>query len=314
MGKEAMDHDDEGIIASPRRETLLAAYAQCRHLAQRTARNFYYSFLVLPRPKRWAMCALYTFLRGADDIGDGLAPVEQRRRELDGWRRRLDDVVAGRSAEELWWVALEDTIRRYSIPVERLHEVIDGVASDLDTFRYRTFGDLYGYCYRVASAVGLACLPIWGARDPRAQQPAEACGIAFQLTNVLRDLVEDYGRGRIYLPQEDLDRFGVTEPMLARREPTPEFQSLMRFEIDRACSYYRTSVALADYLPATGRAILSVMYGVYGGLLERIAERPEGVLEGRVSIPKSRKIACVVRALPVRYLGSPMPIPSVART
>ncbi len=296
-----------------RGDPLTLAYAQCRQLAQRTARNFYYSFLVLPQPKRSAMCALYAFLRGADDIGDSSAPVDQRRRDLIDWRSRLEDVVAGKSPDELWWMALADTIKRYAIPVDCLHEVVDGVASDLDTFRYQTFEDLYGYCYRVASAVGLACIPIWGASDPRAQKPAEACGIAFQLTNVLRDLVEDYGRGRIYLPQEDLDRFGVTESMLAHRQRTPQFDALMFFEIQRARDYYRTSLDLAQYLPATGRAILSVMYGVYGGLLETIAHRPQSVLEGRVSLSSHRKIACVLRALPVRYLGQAMPIPSVAR-
>jgi phytoene synthase len=289
------------------------AYKQCRQVAQQTARNFYYSFLVLPRPKRSAMCALYAFLRGADDIGDSFAPIEDRRRALHDWRSQLEDVLAGRSPQDLWWIALADTIKRYAIPVERLHEVVDGVASDLDTFRYRTFADLYGYCYRVASAVGLACLPIWGASDPRATAPAEACGIAFQLTNVLRDLVEDYDRGRIYLPQEDLDRFGVTDAMIARRQPTDELNQLLQFEIDRARSYYRTSLDLTEYLPATGRAILSVMYGVYGGLLGKIADRPMGVLEGRISLPATEKIGYVLRALPIRYLGQSMPIPAVAR-
>jgi 15-cis-phytoene synthase len=294
-------------------DRLALSYRQCRQLAQQTARNFYYSFMVLPRPKRSAMCALYAFMRGTDDIGDSVAPIEQRRQALRDWRCQLEEALAGRMPPDLWWMALVDTIRQYAIPVERLHEVIDGVTSDLDTCRYATFQDLYGYCYRVASAVGLACLPIWGASDPRAAQPAVACGIAFQLTNVLRDLVEDYGRNRIYLPQEDLDRFGVTEGMIAARRPTPQLENLVAFEIDRARGYYRTSLELATYLPPTGRAILSVMYGVYGGLLEAIAKRPMGILERRLSLPTSQKIGCVLQALPIRYLGRSMPIPAVAR-
>lgn len=285
------------------RETLIGAYRQCADLARQTARNFYYSFLVLPQPKRWAMCALYAFMRGTDDIGDGTGSLDERRRALADWRRRLDDALAGRPTDETWWLALSDTVRRYGIAPERLHEVVDGVASDLDTFRYSTFSDLYRYCYQVASAVGLACIPIWGAADRRSEPPAEWCGIAFQLTNVLRDIVEDYQRGRLYLPQEDLHRFGVDESVFVTRKTTPEFEELMRFQIARAREYYSKSMELTRYLPASGRAVFYVMHGVYSGLLDKIEKAPARVLEGRVSLSRAHKIRCLLGALPIRYLG-----------
>lgn len=289
-------------------DRLLSAYQQCRDLARLTARNFYYSFLVLPRPKRWAMCALYAFMRATDDIGDSAEPIEKRRQALDQWRAQLDDALAGRTPQDLWWLALSDTVRRYDIPHDRLHAVVEGVASDLDTFRYDTFNELYHYCYRVASVVGLACIKIWGASDRRADLPAEHCGIAFQLTNVLRDLVEDYNRGRLYLPKEDLDRFGVSEEVLLHRKPTPEFEEMMRFQIARARSYYDQSRELALYLPASGRAIYAVMHGMYGGLLDKIAVSPNRVLDGRVSLSVGHKLGCVMRALPIRYFGSSAPV------
>lgn len=285
------------------RDPLSASYSQCREFARRTARNFYYSFLVLPRAKRRAMCALYAFLRRTDDIGDSARPVQERRRELDEWRRQLDAALAGRRPRDLWWLALRDTVDRYEIPPERLHEVVDGVASDLDTFRYATFDELYRYCYRVASAVGLACIRIWGARDPRAERYAEWCGIAFQLTNVLRDLVEDFGRGRIYLPQEDLAAFGVGENVFVERTATPQFLDMMGFQIERARTYFELSLELAHYLPPSGRAVYCVMRGLYGGLLDAIARSPESVLTRRVSLSLGQKVGCVVRGLPVRYLG-----------
>jgi phytoene synthase len=285
------------------KDPLSASYSQCREFARRTARNFYYSFLVLPRAKRRAMCALYAFLRRTDDIGDSARPVQERRRELDEWRRQLDATLAGGRPRDLWWLALRDTVDRYAIPAERLHDVVDGVASDLDTFRYATFDELHRYCYRVASAVGLACIRVWGAQDPRADRYAEWCGIAFQLTNVLRDLVEDFGRGRIYLPQEDLAAFGVGESVFEKRTATPEFLDLMKFQIDRARTYLERSLELAHYLPPSGRAVYCVMRGLYGGLLEAIARSPESVLTRRVSLSMVQKVGCVARGLPVRYLG-----------
>jgi phytoene synthase len=249
------------------------------------------------------MYALYVFMRRTDDIGDSADPVHERRLALDRWRSQLDDALAGRTNADLWWLALTDTVHRFNIPHERLYDVVNGVESDLVVDRYSTFADLYQYCYQVASAVGLACVRIWGAIDHRAELPAERCGIAFQLTNVLRDLVEDYQRGRLYLPQEDLIRFGVDESVLATRQSNPQFEAMMRFQIERARDYYRQSAELAHYLPASGRAVLSIMRGVYGGLLDKIADSPARVLEGRVSLSVSHKTACVLRALPIRYIG-----------
>lgn len=286
-------------------DPLRLAYAQCRRFARRTARNFYYSFLVLPHAKRRAMCALYAFLRRTDDIGDSARPVHERRAALQDWRQRLDAALTGRLPGELWWLALADTVIQYKIPSQRLYEVVDGVESDLETTRYSTFDELYRYCYRVASAVGLSCIRIWEARDPRADQHAEWCGVAFQLINVLRDLVEDFDRGRLYLPREDLDRYGVTEEVFATRRATPEFESMMRFQIERARSYFDRAGGLTEYLPASGRAVFAVMRGVYGGLLAKIEACPRQVLTGRVSLGIPQKLGCVLRALPIRYLGWP---------
>lgn len=303
---DAMDeptiHDADLL---PSNRLLRVAYDQCSVLARKQARNFYYSFLVLPRPQRRAMCALYAFMRLTDDLGDNDAPREIRRQWLSDWRRTLDGAIAGTETEGTWWVALADTVARHGISRELLHAVIDGVESDLDVGRYETFADLYHYCYQVASVVGLSCIRIWGVRDRRARVPAEWCGVAFQLTNVLRDIAEDYRRGRIYLPAEDLRRFGVREEDLGRAEATPEFLRFMRFQIQRNQDYYDRGGVLMEYLPPAGRAILRVMTDIYRGMLHKIEADPSIVLRQRVSLSSARKLLLSLRALPLRYLSRP---------
>ncbi|MGL4463437.1 MAG: squalene/phytoene synthase family protein [Planctomycetia bacterium] len=291
---------------------LAAAYETCRLLARRQARNFYYSFLVLPEDQRLAMCALYTFLRLTDDIGDGDEPVPVRRRRLDEWRGQLDDALFGGPCYLPWQIALADAAARYRVEPAWLHAVVDGVVSDLDVSRYETFDDLYDYSHKVASVVGLSCIRIWGAVDPAAVEPAHACGQALQLTNILRDVAEDHGRGRVYLPQVDLHAFGVEESELAqrpRRSPPPSdgFLRLMRFQIDRAHAFYDEADALTAHLPPSGRAVLQVMVGVYRGLLRKIERDPAQVLERRVSLAPWTKMALLLWALPTRYAGGPPP-------
>ena len=289
--------------SAPNSALLRAAYTECQVTARRAARNFYYSFLVLPRRERLAMCALYTFMRLTDDLGDSEAPVAARRDALLEWRRKLDHVLAGGRPDANWWLALADTVQRYSVPPQTLHAVVDGVTSDLDTCRYETFAELYQYCYQVASVVGLACVRVWGTEDAQTDQLAEWCGVAFQLTNILRDLREDHERGRIYLPGEDLKRFGVTEEELGQSTASVAFLELMDFEIARARDYYQRCRPLFERLPPPGRAVLRVMVDVYGGLLEKIARRPDQVLRRRVSLSGVHKLALVARALPTRLFG-----------
>ncbi|HEX4590527.1 MAG TPA: squalene/phytoene synthase family protein, partial [Gemmataceae bacterium] len=187
---------------------LQPSYAYCERLARREAGNFFHAFQVLPRPQRRAMCALYAFMRQTDDLADGPGSVESKRSALKQWRHGLMAALAGED-RHLLHPALRHTLNRFAVPVEYLNDVIDGCESDLEPVRMPDFATLYRYCYRVASAVGLACIHIWGFRDDRAKLPAEHAGIAFQLTNILRDLPEDLARGRVYLPAADLNRFAV---------------------------------------------------------------------------------------------------------
>jgi phytoene synthase len=283
---------------------LAAAYRDCEIVAQRAAKNFYYSFLVLPSDQRQAMCALYTFLRGADDVGDVDSPVEDRRRSLAQWRRRLGAVVAGDFEDcDRWWLAFADVVRRYELPISLATAVLDGVASDLEERRFADFTELYGYCYRVASAVGLLCIRIWGARGERADALAEWCGVAFQLTNILRDVAEDRDRGRVYLPEDELERVGLKAADLAN-PPTQAFRDFMQFQIGRAECYYDRAEALLNHVPPAGKAVLRAMIDIYRGLLKKIKADPSAVLSRRVSLHPAHKLALAARALPLRFFGS----------
>jgi phytoene synthase len=276
------------------------SYAVCERLARREAGNFYHAFRLLPSDQRLAMCALYSFMRLTDDIADGCGDVEERRGQLTQWRRRLHEALDGEDSHPIH-PALRHTVRTYSIPVRYLEEVVDGVEMDLDTTRYATFRELYRYCYHVASAVGLACIHIWGFQGDTALAQAEAAGIAFQLTNILRDLGEDADRSRIYLPQEDLARFGYGERDLNARLRNDAFRALMRFEADRARDYYEAAEPLVEALRPAGRAVFLVMLRTYRGLLEAIVRRDYDVFSGRVRLSKLRKLWLAARALPIRW-------------
>ena len=184
------------------------SYEYCRCVARSRAKNFYYSFLLLTRQQRKAMCAIYAFMRRCDDLSDEPGASRQA---LEQWRGELVQSLDGRMAEHPLWPAFCHTVRRFGIPSEYFHEMIDGVVGDLEPRRFQTFAELYRYCYQVASVVGLTCIHIFGFDTKTALPLAEKCGVAFQLTNILRDIREDLERGRIYLPGEDLERFQVTE-------------------------------------------------------------------------------------------------------
>lgn len=267
---------------------LAASYRLCGQLARQTARNFYYSFLTLGHQQRRAMCALYAFLRRTDDLGDSIEPAGVRRDKLRRWRRQYEQALHGRFTDALL-PAVADTLHRYRIPPQYLHDVIDGVEMDLEIDRYETFDDLCTYCRRVASAVGLACIHVWGFRGPEAFEPATRCGIAFQITNILRDLKEDAQRGRFYLPQEDLRRFHYTEDDLRRGLRDERFARLMAFQIQRARQFYREGAALHALLDAGGRAAFGAMFAIYHGLLHRIAQYGGDVFTRRVKLSAWRK-------------------------
>jgi phytoene synthase len=280
--------------------SLAESYDYCERLARREAGNFYHAFRLLPRPQRRAMCALYAFMRVADDLSDGPEPIPEKRTLLDDWRCQLDRALAGSYGHRLH-PAFHHTVAAYGIPRQYLIDVLDGVGMDLEPVRYDTFADLYPYCYRVASAVGLACIHIWGFERPEAKGFAESAGIAFQLTNILRDLAEDAARGRVYLPREDLERFGYTEEQLGRGVRDDNFRRLMRFEAERARSYYEAARPLAPLLRPAGRAVYLVMSRTYRGLLEAIERRDYDVFSERVRLSRWHKMWLALRALPVRW-------------
>jgi phytoene synthase len=276
------------------------SFDYCERVARRAAGNFYHAFRILPAEQRRAMCALYAFMRVADDLADGPGDPGGKRRLLEGWRRQLDAALDGAYHHPLH-PALHRTVARFGVPRVYLDAVLDGVGMDLETSRYRTFAELYRYCYRVASAVGLACIHVWGFRDARATDYAESAGVAFQLTNILRDLGEDAARGRVYLPQEDLDRFGYRAEELARGRRDGRFRELMAFEAARARSYYDAAAPLAGLLPPPGRAVFLVMLRTYRGLLDAIVRRDYDVFSGRVRLSRLHKLWLAARALPVRW-------------
>jgi phytoene synthase len=276
------------------------SYAWCERLARRAAGNFYHAFRLLPSEQRRAMCALYSFLRIADDLGDSDDEVEVKRAALAGWRESLRACLGGDYRHPLF-PALHDSIVRYAIPEEHLEEVLDGVGMDLEVATYDTFAQLYGYCYHVASAVGLACVPVWGCASEEGRPAAEAAGIALQLTNILRDVGEDAARGRVYLPREDLERFGCPVENLLRGVCDEPFRQVMRFQAERARDYYAAALPLARYLAPAGRAVFLVILRTYRGLLEAIAARDYDVFAARVRVGNWYKLWLAARALPVRW-------------
>lgn len=276
--------------------SLSASYRACQRLARRTASNFYYPFLLLPQAKRQGMCALYAFLRQTDDLGDSQLPVETRRVALARWRDALNAALAG-EYRNVYFPALADTVARYNIPARYLHQAIDGMEMDLEVRRYETFDDLRRYCYCVASTVGLACIHIWGFRSPAALVPAEQAGVAFQLTNILRDLKEDAERGRLYLPLEDLQRFDYQPEELFRGVYDERFRHLMDFQVERAQRLYEESRALELWLHRDGVGVYGAMSGIYRGLLDEIRRRRGDVFTHRVRLTTARKLWIAARCM-----------------
>ena len=270
------------------------SYAYCVRVARSRAKNFYYSFLLLSKPQRRAMCAIYAFMRYCDDLSDDPGA---NRAAIERWRAELEEALEGRFSEHPVWPAFHHTVRRFGIPHEYFRSMIDGVLSDLEPRRVETFDELYRYCYQVASVVGLTIVHIFGFDTRTALPLAEKCGVAFQLTNILRDIREDAAMGRIYLPAEDLRQFGVSEDDLLTGNGNEAFLRMMRFEAARARAYYNESLPLLDLIHPRSRPSLWAMVTIYSSLLERIEHSNYDVFRRRVRLSLIEKSWIVVRAL-----------------
>ncbi len=275
--------------------TVEESYRFCEQVARKRARNFYYSFVLLSPEQRRAMCAVYAFMRYCDDLSDD-SEIPDRAGAIAKWRADLDRALAGKLPDDPLWPAFYDAVRRYSIPPRYFHDMIEGVSSDLEPRRIETFEELYRYCYLVASVVGLTIIHIFGFQDQRALELAEKCGIAFQLTNILRDVREDALNGRVYLPLEDLDRFGVDAGALTDSLPPDGFVPLMRFEAGRARDYYQLSQPLVGLVDTRSRPSLRALIEIYRKLLDRIEASGFDVLSRRVRIPAWEKAFIVVKS------------------
>ena len=294
---------------SPAPAQLAMAYSVCRGITRTNAKNFYYAFLLLPKRKREALCAVYAFMRRCDDItDDSNLSFEERRFKLDTWLDALHRAQQGEPSDDPILLALTHTQRRYTIPAGLLDELAMGTAMDVEsgpepvtpppadaaavplTVQYKTFEDLKVYCHRVASVVGLVCIHIFGYRDPAAEPLAEQCGLAFQLTNIIRDVKEDAAMGRVYLPEEDLAKFGLSAADLLANPDAARFRPLLTLEADRAREFYQSGDQLIPYISEDSQPALWVLVNIYRRLLEKITERQYDVFNGKVSLTVSEKL------------------------
>lgn len=303
------------------------AYRVCREIARKQAKNFYYAFVALPEHKRNAICAVYAFMRQADDLSDDESiSREERRANLASWLERWHSASRGEATDDPVFIALLDAQQRFHITSELLDQLVKGTAMDLDPSldmpsdqgavlgeeqfvyeTYATFEDLYRYCYYVASVVGLVCIRIFGYSDPRAEKLAEETGIAFQLTNILRDVREDAERGRVYLPVEDLNREAVSIDELMSIKSGAHLminqRELLAVEAKRAEHYYQSGLALLPLIEPDSRPALWVLITIYHGLLKRIVEKNYDVFSARVSVPTPVKLWILFRGL-LQVLGN----------
>jgi len=275
--------------------SVAASYAECNRIAREARSSFYLAFFGLRKEKRNALCALYAFMRLVDNESDDEAALESKRQGLARWRALLDEAAAGRTEAHKVLPALADTMKRFEIPSRYFHDLILGAEMDLTVPNYATFDRLSEYCYRVAGTVGLTCLHVFGFREPKAPDLAERLGLAFQLTNIIRDVRSDHEMGRVYLPQEDLARFGVKEPDL-RGPLTPQLRELLAFEADRAWQMYREGAPLVAKVDADSRATLWALIRTYSSLLARIEERGFDVFSSRVSLSSAEKLQFLLTA------------------
>ena len=287
--------------------TVAEAYQKCREIARREAKNFYYAFVALPRHKRDAICAVYAFMRHADDISDDeTLSLDERRIKMRVWLDEWHLASQGESTRNPVFLALSDAQARFRIPGELLDQLVEGTTMDLrragspdpyDT--YATFEDLYRYCYLVASVVGLVCIRIFGYSDPRAEKLAEETGIAFQLTNILRDVREDVERKRVYLPLDEMRRHGVSVEDLAALPAhlTPNQRDLFTSMAARAEHYYASGFALLPLIDADSRPALWVLITIYHRLLRRISHNGYEGFARRAAVPTITKFSILLRGM-----------------
>jgi len=296
----------------PTESQLAVAYSVCRSITRSAAKNFYYAFLVLPRAKRQALCAVYAFMRRCDDIADDESLSQfDRRQKLTAWLDAFYRAQSGQPTDEPVLLALTDAQRRYNIRIGLLDQLAYGTAMDVEggpatdageppaphelSVHYRTFDDLYQYCYRVASVVGLVCIHVFGYRDPAAEPLAERLGLAFQLTNIIRDVKEDASMGRVYLPEEDLDKFGISLSALRSVSDPAIFRPLLAMEADRAREYYRAGEELIPLVEEDSQPALWVLITIYQRLLDKIALREYDVFSGKVSLTVREKLGILAK-------------------
>jgi squalene synthase HpnC/squalene synthase HpnD len=292
-------------------KSLSDSYDECHQIARAAHSNFYYAFFLLPKPRRDALSALYAFMRLVDDVADEGNDLTAKQRGLADWRAALDDAVTGEvqlidgttalnsatpsgAAEVL--PALVDTMQRYKMPARYLHDLISGAEMDLTLRSYPTFDRLREYCYRVAGTVGLTCTHVFGFHDARALDLAEKLGLAFQLTNIIRDVHDDYVLGRVYLPEEDLARYGVSPQDFGKSEASLGVRELLRFQADRAWQCYEEGAALFGFIDRESQAALWLLVHTYSALLARIESLDFAVLGERVRLSKVEKMLFIAKA------------------
>lgn len=293
---------------TPAAPQLVMAYSVCRGITRTAAKNFYYAFLVLPRRKREALCAVYAFMRRCDDIADDESlSFSERRQKLDAWLDALHRAQQGQPTDDAILLALTDAQRRYGIPAGLLDELAQGTAMDVEAgdsesgpasglaVRYKTFEELQQYCYRVASVVGLVCIHVFGYRDPEAEPLAERCGLAFQLTNIIRDVKEDAGMGRVYIPEEDLARFGLTVSDLTNAPNPSRLRPLLAFEAGRARECYTAGDELIPYISEDSQPALWVLVNIYRRLLGKIEAEQYDVFTAKVALSRWEKMRVLAK-------------------
>jgi len=297
----------------PTESQLAVAYSVCRGITRSQAKNFYYGFLVLPKRKRQALCAVYAFMRRCDDIADDPSlSARDRRQRLDTWVNAFHAAQAGFPSDDAILLAVTDAQRRFHVPLGLLDALAFGTAMDVEEnsdqssparpIQYGSFKDLERYCYNVASVVGLVCIRIFGYTDPAAEPLAEKCGLAFQLTNIIRDVKEDAALGRVYLPEEDLERFGISSTELANAPDPARIRPLLELQAERARECYGAGEELINFVAEDSQPALWVLITIYRSLLEKIARLNYDVFSRRVSLSVREKLAILAKGFFKRIL------------